>query len=607
LFLEVFLLDLLHDLEQSGDDFILLECCRAGSEDSASYLFRDALEVISCREPGQVEATLARAEEALSDGNWLAGYLTYEAGYAFEEIEGAPLPDMPLIRLGVYASPSDCLYQVADGSAYGEANAGTAARFNLSAERYAADLARIKELIAAGDTFQINYTGRLAFDYHGSAADLYDRLRRAQPVPYSAYMRCAGQDILSFSPELFFRLRQDLITCKPMKGTARRGRTVAEDEVAAAWLTTDPKSRAENVMIVDLMRNDLGRICRPGSISVPELFGVERHPTLWQMTSTVEGRLRQDVSLPEIIKALFPCGSVTGAPKVRSMQIIADLEREPRGIYTGAIGWISPERDGAFSVAIRTVALDRRSGRGEMGIGSGIVWDSDTEDEYRECLLKGHFLSSSRPGFQLLETMLWEREAGFIYLADHIQRLEASAGYFDFPFDRERITAELAVVAERCLSRRQRVRLLLSADGTVSVTSSTLPVVTLINHAPLITLSATLVDSNDVFLYHKTTNRSLFDRELEACRKKGYYETIFLNERGELTQGAISNLFLQVDDKLYTPPLECGLLPGVMRKRMLDEGSVPERVLYPGDLKTAEKVILTNAVRGCVEVCFEQF
>ncbi|MDD3927628.1 MAG: aminodeoxychorismate synthase component I [bacterium] len=606
MFLEVFPLDLLHDLEQSGDDFILLECCRAGVDDNASFLFRDAVEVISCHELLQVEAALARAEEALSQGYWLAGYLAYEAGYAFERIEGASLPNMPLIRLGVYDSPAGYCYPVAGADkAPVERIAGIEMHFNLSQERYAADLARIKELIASGDTFQINYTGLLNFDYAGSPAELYNCLRQAQPVPYSAFMRCDSLDILSFSPELFFRLRQDRITCKPMKGTARRGRTVAEDEAVAAWLTTDPKSRAENVMIVDLMRNDLGRICRPGSISVPDLFGVERHPTLWQMTSSVEGRLRRDVSLPDIIKALFPCGSVTGAPKVRSMQIIADLERQARGIYTGTIGWISPQREGAFSVAIRTIGLDRRTGRGEMGIGSGIVWDSDTEDEYRECLLKGRFLTSAQPEFQLLETMLWEREVGFVLLSEHLQRLEASAGYFDFPFDRERIAAELAVAVEQCFSLRQRVRLLLAQDGSVSVISSALPGMTLAGTMSAVTLSDVTIDSNDIFLYHKTTNRGLFDREAEACRKRGYHETIFLNERGELTQGAISNLFLQLDGKLYTPPVECGLLPGVTRKRMLDDGTAAERVLYPGDLKTAEKVILTNAVRGCIEVRFE--
>jgi len=597
---ESFPLNALRRLEQSGGDFTLLECCRAGAEDNVSYLFRDAVEIISCREPGQVEAALARAEEALSAGFWLAGYLAYEAGYAFKGIEGVPLPDMPLVWLGVYASPSDYLYPVAGDSISGRADAEIETRFNRSAKRYAADLASIKALIAAGETLQINYTGRLTFDYTGSSAELYYCLRRSQPVPYAAFMRCGELEILSFSPELFFRLDWDRIVCKPMKGTAPRGMTAAWDESMATQLATNAKSRVENVMIVDLMCNELKHICRPGSVAVPELLTLERHPTLWQMTSTVVGRLREDILALDIFRALFPCGSVTGAPKARSMQIIADLEREPRGIYTGAIGWISPQRQGVFSVAIRTLALDRGSGRGEMGAGGGIVWDSDTEDEYRECLLKGRFLSSRLPEFRLLETMLWEQDRGFARLTEHLQRLEASAGYFDFLFSRERITDELSLAVKQCFSRRLRVRLLLAANGSVDVTFSTLRERSSFADTPVVILSDTPVDSKDVFLYHKTTNRSFFDRELEACRQQGYYETLFLNEREELTQGAISNLFLQFGGRLYTPPLECGLLPGIMRKHLLDTGQAAERILYPDDLKAAEQILLTNAVRGCI-------
>ncbi len=603
--MESFSLNALRRLEQSGADFILLECCRAGAEDSASYLFRNAVEVISCRETWQVEAALTRAEEALASGYWLAGYLAYEAGYAFERIAGAPLPDMPLVWLGIYTSPSDCLCPVAADSVIRSADAEIEARFNLSRERYAADLASIKELIAAGETFQINYTGRLDFEYTGSPAELYDQLRRSQPVPYSAFMRCGKLDIPSFSPELFFRLGRESIVCKPMKGTAPRGRTVMEDTAVAEWLAADAKSRAENVMIVDLMRNELERICLSGSVVVPELLTLERHPTLWQMTSTVAGRLREDILAPDIFRALFPCGSVTGAPKVRSMQIIADLERAPRGIYTGAIGWISPRRQGVFSVAIRTLTLDRCSGQGEMGAGGGIVWDSVAEDEYRECLLKGRFLSSRLPEFHLLETMLWERDKGFVWLAEHLQRLEASAGYFDFLFSRERITAKLSQAVKQCSSRRLRVRLLLAADGSVEVASSTLHERSSFADTPVVILSDTSVDSKDLFLYHKTTNRSLFECELKACRQQGYYETLFLNEREELTQGAISNLFLQFNGRLYTPPLECGLLPGIMRKHLLDTGRAAERILYPGDLKAAEQILLTNAVRGCINAMFK--
>jgi para-aminobenzoate synthetase/4-amino-4-deoxychorismate lyase len=382
-----------------------------------------------------------------------------------------------------------------------------------------------------------------------------------------------------------------------MKGTMPRGLDVGEDEEAAHRLQCDEKNRSEHVMIVDLLRNDLGRICAMGSVRVEDIFSVERYETLLQMTSTVSGTLRRGLSYYEIFKAMFPSGSITGAPKIRTMQIIREMERTPRGIYTGAIGYISPNRSATFNVAIRTLVL--KDGEARMGVGGGIVADSDPSEEYRECLLKTEFLVRPPRDFQLIETMLWDGE--FTLLALHLDRLKSSAEYFSFSCDRAAIRAQLIEASSLYqLRQRYRVRLLLNATGKVTLTSTKYPL-----DAPtgFIRLSPERTSSNDLFLRHKTTQRNLYESQYAEARANGLDDTIFLNERDEITEGAISNIFIQQSDRLLTPPLSSGVLPGVFRRYLLETSAgAEEHILKVTDLESADAVLLCNSVRGLWKV-----
>jgi para-aminobenzoate synthetase/4-amino-4-deoxychorismate lyase len=478
------------------------------------------------------------------------------------------------------------------------------AAFALTEAEYAQRIAAIHEWIRAGDVYQLNFTAPLRIEAPGSAAKLYARLRARQPVDYSAFLHWQpGRRILSFSPELFFRIEHvdatRRIVTRPMKGTVRRGRTTSEDRAIAEWLRNDAKNRSENVMIVDLVRNDLGRVAKTGSVNVEELFAIERYPTLWQMTSTISAELRPEAAFRDIFRALFPCGSVTGAPKVRAMQLIAELEDAPRGVYTGAIGFFSP-RQTVFNVAIRTLELDGE--RGRMGVGSGIVIDSDPAGEYRECLLKAEFLTRSSTElpdqFSLIETMLWD--GGYPLIEMHLDRLEDSAKYFDFACERTAVVAALIGHANRFADREPRkVRLLLDSDGRLQITDEVLaPTVgkERIGHARI---AEQRTDPADPMLYHKTTHRPLYAKAFEQAVRDGFDDALFLNQRGEVTEGAISNVFVEKDGRWFTPPVECGLLPGVYRRHLLaTRPDIEERVLSLDDLRHADAVYLANAVRG---------
>jgi para-aminobenzoate synthetase/4-amino-4-deoxychorismate lyase len=390
-----------------------------------------------------------------------------------------------------------------------------------------------------------------------------------------------------------------------MKGTAPRGRTTIEDRALADWLRNDPKNRSENVMIVDLLRNDLGRLCAFGSVRASHLFAVERYPTLWQMTSTVTGELRPEIGFQDIFRALFPCGSITGAPKIRAMQLLSQLEGQPRGVYTGAIGFFS-QHESVFSVAIRTLSLhgvrDRQSG--SMGVGSGIVIDSNPADEFRECLLKAEFLThstnmpthSSPDSFSLVETMLWHGDYPLIEL--HLDRLEDSAHYFAFPFNRAQTKAALEACAAQFSDRQPRkLRLLLNAEGELSITDELLPVPAA---QPLrLRIAAQRTDPQDPMYFHKTTHRPLYAQAFQAALDTGYDDVLFLNQRGEVTEAAIHNLFIEKDGRLFTPPIACGLLPGVHRCHILESNPrAQEQTLHLEDLRQADAIYLSNAVRG---------
>jgi para-aminobenzoate synthetase/4-amino-4-deoxychorismate lyase len=443
----------------------------------------------------------------------------------------------------------------------------------------------------------VNFTDAVSFQTQTRASVLFESLMRHQSVAYGAWLNIAGHHILSFSPELFFKIEGRKIVTRPMKGTMPRGLDLADDQLAASRLLHDEKNRSEHVVIVDLIRNDLGRICEMGSVTVNDLFSVERYETLFQMTSTVSGTLRPKIRYYDIFQSMFPSGSVTGAPKIRTMQIIRELERSTRGVYTGSIGFISPSGSSAFNVAIRTVVL--QGGRARMGVGGGIVADSDAAEEYRECLLKASFLSRAPRDFELIETLLWDKD--FYLVALHIDRLESSSAYFNFILDRGAVLSKLSDLAKTFTPGEQyRIRLLASSDGKIAIESLELQ-----KHRPagLVRISSQRTSSTDVFLRHKTTMRAMYDREHSEARAAGFDDVLFLNEKDEVTEGAISNIFVRQGGKLFTPPLACGVLPGVFRRHLLEtDPTAEERILSLADLEAADGVFLCNSIRGMYQV-----
>jgi para-aminobenzoate synthetase/4-amino-4-deoxychorismate lyase len=594
------------------------------TSDSVTWLFADPVRVLEIHEPGQIPHLFDEIERSVSAGLYAAGFFTYECGQCFEPTAAMrpPAEGQLLAWLAVYArsyifDPDTGSFLDGDppglkrlrnepSATVQSDGAAVEADFLLNEDEYAARIAAIHEWIRAGDIYQLNFTAPFRVRTHESAARLYARLRARQPVEYGAFIHWQpGSRILSFSPEFFFRVehRDGLrtIEAQPMKGTAPRGRTTREDRQTAEWLRNDLKNRSENVMIVDLVRNDLGRLCEFGSVRADDLFSVERFPSLWQMTSTVRGTLRSEIGYRDIFRALFPCGSITGAPKVHAMQLAARIEDAPRGVYTGAIGFFSP-RQTMFNVAIRTLQLD--GDFGTMGVGSGIVIDSSARDEYRECLLKARFLTASADEwpdeFSMIESLLWQEGTGYPLIELHLDRLVDSADYFGFTCEREVVEAALLEHARGFGDGRARkVRLLMDRDGELRIASEALSDAGGEQRKARVRIAATRTDPQDRMLFHKTTHRQDYDEAFKAAISAGYDEVLFLNVRGEVTEGAISNIFVVKDARWLTPPVECGLLAGVYRRHLLEtRADAEERVLYPKDLRTADAVYICNAVRG---------
>jgi para-aminobenzoate synthetase / 4-amino-4-deoxychorismate lyase len=601
----------LHSVVAQSQNSVLLQTSRFDAFNKRSLIFTNAIRTIGAATLDEVPELFRQVENALVSGFHVAGYVGYECGYHFERFDGitATFSDLPLAWFGVYRAPA--IYDHATGCLEGASvfpptrpiSQQVPARFAqhvdlaIAKEDYYAKIQEIKQYIAAGETYQVNFTDRVCVATKLSADRAFGALLQQQPVAYSALLNVAGHHILSLSPELFFRIEGDRIVARPMKGTMPRGLDIFEDAEAALRLQRDEKNRSEHVMIVDLLRNDLGRICTMGSVRVEDIFSVEKYETLLQMTSTIAGTLRRGLSYYEIFRAIFPSGSITGAPKIRTMQIIHELEERPRGIYTGAIGHISPNGSATFNVAIRTLVL--KDGEARMGVGGGIVADSEPSEEYRECLLKTEFLVRPPRNFQLIETILWDGD--FSLLAMHLDRLESSAEYFNFSCDRLAITAQMIDASSLFQPlQRYRVRLLLNVSGNVTITATKLPL-----DAPtgLIRLSPERTASKDVFLRHKTTERNLYESQYAEARANGFDDVIFLNERDEITEGAISNIFIQRAGKLFTPPVSSGVLPGVFRRQLLaTTGDAAEHVLKLPDLESADAVFLCNSVRGLWQV-----
>jgi para-aminobenzoate synthetase/4-amino-4-deoxychorismate lyase len=547
--------------------------------------------VFETRRPDEVRECLAAVDrEVRRTGATAAGFVAYEAAEAFG-LPVLPLPDneFPLVWFGLFTA--DRIEKRQTFPRGDRIHAAPDWRASLTHDAYLDGVRRIRERIEAGDTYQINYTWRLRSTFAGEPLSLFAELDEAQRGRWSAFIDVGRHAICSASPELFFTLDRGRIECRPMKGTMPRGRWSADDLRHAAALAASPKDRAENVMVVDMTRNDIGRIARVGSVQAPSLFEVERYPGQWQMVSRVVGDVERP-ALDTLFAALFPSGSVTGAPKHRSMAIIAAVEGEPRGIYTGAIGLFDGER-AHFNVAIRTVHVDRAAGRADFGVGSGIVWDSVDRDEYDECLVKASILTRREPAFDLLESIGWTPDEGFVLLAAHIDRLKASADYFGFVMPE---TAALHSALERAVAGfggPAKVRLLLSRAGELHCTADPLTPKPVRLRAAL---AANPVDAASVLLYHKTTARRVYD-EARASRPDAD-AVILWNTRGEITEGAEANVVVEIEGRKVTPPLECGLLPGVKRAALLAAGEIQERRIGIDELRAAQAIWLINSVRG---------
>jgi para-aminobenzoate synthetase/4-amino-4-deoxychorismate lyase len=572
-----------------------------------SLLYTEPERVISASSPDEVDAALDEISAGLERGLHAAGYFAYELGYCLEPKLKDLLPAdrrVPLFWIGLFRAPRalDDATTRAWLETHGGAERAKISDLTLSwtREQYISAFDKVEDYIAAGDVYQINLTFKYRFAFEGDPVALYAALRRKQRVTYGALIHTGDRNVLSLSPELFFRREAKHMSTRPMKGTAPRGRTPREDARLKTWLAMDEKQRAENLMIVDLLRNDLGRVAKIGSVEVTDLFTVETYRSVHQMTSGVSAELRSDMGLKDMLRALFPCGSVTGAPKVRAMEIIHELEAEPRGIYTGAIGHIAPSGDAQFNVAIRTVVLDANGG--EMGIGSGIVVDSKADAEFEECLLKAQFLTRPDAPFSLIETIRYERGKGLHLLERHLARLQSSAAYFGYPFSREAVIAALEAEGARVESPVAMVRLLLAEDGAITVTSTPIELPSK-GTVWRFVIADQRLDEKDPLFYHKTTRRQFFEREMERHKATtGCDEVVFLNNKGELTEGTRTNLFIEIDGRLFTPALTCGLLPGTLREELLDlpRAAASEAVLTPQDLLDADRIYLGNSVRGLV-------
>ncbi|HEY8102665.1 MAG TPA: aminodeoxychorismate synthase component I [Burkholderiaceae bacterium] len=615
------LLDSTHTL--STDCFALLDDCTASIADPRSRLYTGHAGTLSCADVGDLPVLLKQMQQALQQGQYAIGLFPYELGAQMHGITShAGVQDDVQVLLFKHCErlSTDQVTAWLDSHTQSDTchhyPAGIAnIHANVSENEFRDAVTRIHAYLEAGDTYQVNYTYRLRFDAFGSPLALYRRLRASQPVPYGALIALPdGRAVLSLSPELFVQHVAGELTARPMKGTAAAG-NAEQDAVRTTQLATDPKTRAENLMIVDLLRNDLGRVAASGSVRVPALFDVQRYSSVLQMTSTVCARIREDVTLPEIFSALFPCGSITGAPKHRTMQIIRELETEPRGLYTGAIGYFDAPSAGqtignfCLSVPIRTLVLQAPQNNGiragEMGVGAGIVHDSVAADEYAECQLKARFLTDLSNDFELFETIHATQTEGCRHLDRHLQRMRTSAMYFGFKFDEAAIrNAARRECAALPPDSAHRLRLALNQIGICSIKSA--PLLPLSEPVKLLVASQPTI-ANDLFLRHKTTVRERYDEAWRAAEAQGAFDMLFCNTQGELTEGGRSNVLIKLDGRWTTPPLAAGLLPGVMRAVLLEDPNwnVQVRRLTMQDLHAAEEILVCNALRGVLRAVLD--
>ncbi len=598
---------------------VLLDDSRPSQEAGLSYLFTRPERIICANSFDEIEAALNAIDKAVAEGFYVAGWVSYEVAAHFE-VKISNLiktkADEALIWMMVTKHRASLTGLEVEKLLH-DAKHGNTRGYTVKCDLQTADqqayqksLQKIQNYINAGDVYQINYTFPMPVSLTGDVLAFYRQLRINQPVPYSAYINTGETEVLSLSPELFLAKQADTLISKPMKGTAPRGKNLDEDIAATQHLKTDKKSQAENLMIVDLIRNDLSRIAQTGTVDVPHLFETEKYQTLFQMTSTVTAKATSSLTPSATLKAMFPCGSVTGAPKIRAMEIIHELEKEPRGIYCGSIGYFGPtaknlKTNWSLNVPIRTFIFNTKPKteiiKGRLHIGSGIVADSDANAEFKECLLKAQFAQKNTSAFSLIETIRFENNK-YKHLEQHLLRLANSSKYFGFNFDADAVTHQITEHAHALPQMHRKhpvykVRLLLDQSGACSISSE--PFTDSHQKTPHnVSISTKTTDSNNAFYQHKTTNRGLYNSELRKAQENGHTDVLFCNEHGHITESAISNIFIKLDQQLITPPVTDGLLPGVGRTHMLATNNVVIQSLTIDDLKKADEILLVSALRG---------
>lgn len=586
------------------NEFILLEN-RKSEGAASSMLFTNYQAEVHCLQPEKLSENFAKLADLQRQGFYLVGYVSYEAAYALDDIIHLPIEhDFPLLHFMAFKHCQKLTQpEVADYLQKQIAHPEQEAflydiQFGFAKENYFPKIDQIKEHIRNGDTYQVNFTGKYNFKTQGNPIKLYQHLRERQPVEYSALFHLQNHQILSLSPELFFKKTGDSMLTKPMKGTMPRSSCAQADRANKEFLTNDPKQIAENVIIVDLVRNDMSRIALPGSVTVPKLFQVESFKTVHQMVSFIEAKVDPAISFETIIRGIFPCGSITGAPKRRTMQIIHELEAAPRKVYTGAIGYITPENDMCFNVPIRTLLL--KNNRGELGVGGGIVHDSYAEDEYKEAKLKAKFITGVGVDFNLIECFLYNQNYGFRYLSEHLDRLQHSAKIFGFKCHAEKIISELNQLQ---LPSNQDYKIRIELDYSGEFAISYQPIKVRLNPDPLKIriYEATPIDQQNILFQHKTTAKSVrgFYQKVydDLVKFDDIYDAIFVNQKGQITEGSKTNIYIENEQGIFTPPVESGALPGIFRKITLQKN--PRIQIAPitvDQLQNAKAIYISNSI-----------
>ena len=583
--------DLKETLLSIKPPFVFLETAVKDKSNKFSYLFFDFIDVIKFYPQDDVFKFFDKVQEFLEKGFWLVGYFNYEFGYYLEDsfLSFRKYTKEPLVWLGVSKKPI-VLEDIKEPKITKNFKIKNIIP-NIDFLQYKENIKKIKKYLEKGLTYQVNYTFKLKFKFIGDPVDLYLFLRKSQPTSYMAFINTLDNFIISLSPELFFRIEKNKIISKPMKGTIQKGINYDQEISLIKKVLSDKKIKAENIMIVDLLRNDIGRIS--SKVWTEKLLEVERYRTINQLTSTICGRLKKNLKFKDIFFSLFPCGSVTGAPKIETIKIIKSIEKEPRNIYTGAIGYIN-KKNACFNVAIRTIRLYKN--KGELGVGGGIVYDSLPKDEYKEAILKAKFLSEDFSDFFIFESILY-KNGSFFLLDLHLKRLFKSARYFSIPINIDNIKKELNSKFYR-KTDNLKVKVLVDINGKIKIEKSKLDNI----EEPVdVKISIYKTDPKNIFLYHKTSKRDLYDLELKKARKEGFFEVIFLNIYNELTEGSITNIFIKKDGIFYTPPISCGLLAGVLREKLIKEKKAKERLIKLTDLKGSD-LYIGNSVKGLIKV-----